>query len=165
MTNESSQAAESSSSNTISVAHNSVSDSDNIITNCHIVQLVLFHKDSLENEVKVYALLDNASDTTFVITQVQQELGIEGVETSLNLSTMLGREELAVERVDGLIAPCLDRRAQVELPKAYARQSIPGRWDQIPKPEIFLEWPHLKKISRWNPAIQREPGDWHVNRL
>ena len=39
----------------------------------------------------------------------------------------------------------LDKRAQVELPKAYARQSIPSRRDQIPTPEIVEKWPHLHK--------------------
>ena len=107
---------------------------------------MLFHKDNPDKEVKVYALLDDASDTTFVTTQVQHELGIEGVETSLNLSTMLGRETLSVRRVEGLIVQRLDKRAQVELPKAYARQSIPSRRDQIPTPEIVDKWPHLNKI-------------------
>ena len=97
---------------------------------------MLFHKDNPDKEVKVYALLDDASDTTFVTTQVQHELGI-GVETSLNLSTMLGRETLSVRRVEGLIVQCLDKRAQVELP---------SRRDQIPTPEIVDKWPHLNKI-------------------
>ena len=56
----------------------------------------LFHKANPEKQIKVYALLDDASDTTFVTTQVKEKLGIEGVQTSLNLSTMLGREVLEV---------------------------------------------------------------------
>ena len=134
------------SSNAISQAHNAVADPVHIVTNCGIVEVVLFHKDNPEKEMKVYALLDDASDTTFVTTQVQQELGIEGVKTSLDLSTMLGREKLMVERVDGLVARRLDGRTQVELPKAYARQSIPCRRDQIPTPEIADKWPHFEKI-------------------
>ena len=41
----------------------------------------------------------------------------------------------------------LDRRAKADLPKAYARDSIPSRKDQIPTPEIADKWPHLKKIK------------------
>ena len=122
---------ESANSNATNVAHNSVADSASIITNCRIVQVVLFHKDNRDKKVKVYALLDGASDTTFVTTQVQHELGIEGVETSL-----LGRKTLSVRRVEGLTVQRLDKRAQVELPKAYARRSIPSRRDQIPTTEI-----------------------------
>ena len=121
-------------------------DPIHIVTNCRIVEVVLFHKDNPEKEMKVYALLDDARDTTFVTTQVQQELGVEGVKTSLDLSTMLGREKLMVEKVDGLVACRLDRRTQVDLPKAYTRQSIPCRQDQIPTPEIADKWPHFEKI-------------------
>ena len=47
-------------------------------------------------------------------TQVQRELGIKGVETSLDLSTMLGRQRIAVERIDGLIVQQLDKRTEVD---------------------------------------------------
>lgn len=87
---------ESASSNLISVVHGSAGESASVITNCRIVQVILFHKNNPVKTVKVYALLDDASDTTFVTTQVQHELGIESVETSLDLSTMLGRERLTV---------------------------------------------------------------------
>ena len=49
----------------------------------------MFHKKNTDKAIQVYALLDDASDTTFVTTQVQRELGINGVQTSLDLSTML----------------------------------------------------------------------------
>ena len=138
---------ESGSSNLVSVVHNSAEEPVNVITNCRIVQVILFHKNNPVKSVKVYALLDDASDTTFVTNQVQRELGIEGVETSLDLSTMLGRERLTVQRVDGLVVQNLDKRIQIDLPKAYARQSIPSRRDQIPRPETASNWPHLRRIQ------------------
>ena len=104
----------------------------------------------------MYALLDDASDTTFVTTQVQEKLGMEGVQTSLNLSTMLGREVLEVERIDGLIVQRLDGRVQVDLPKAYARESIPSRRDQIPTPEVADKWPHLQKIRDKIPPYDKD---------
>ena len=91
---ESKPAPESSNSNAISAAHSSVPGNASLITNCRIVLVDLFHKACPEKQIKVYALLDDASDTTFVTTQVQEKLGMEGVQTSLNLSTMLGREVL-----------------------------------------------------------------------
>ena len=139
--------AESASSNLINVAHSSATEPTSVITNCRIIQVILFHEDNPEKAVKVYALLDDASDTTFVTTQVQRELGTEGVETSLDLSTMLGRERITVERIDGLVVQHIDKHTEVELPKAYARQSIPSRQDQIPRPETVNSWPHLKKIQ------------------
>lgn len=144
---EKSPPADSANSNLISVVNNSSSEPGNVITNCRIVQVVLFHKENPLKTVNVYALLDDASDTTFVTTQVTRELNIEGVGTYLDLCTMLGRERLAVKRVDGLVVQRLDKRAQVELPKAYARESIPSRRDQIPRPETANNWPHLMKIK------------------
>ncbi|XP_068689528.1 uncharacterized protein [Montipora foliosa] len=44
--------------------------------------------DDSVKAVKVYALLEDASNTTFVTTQVERELGIDGVETCLDLSTI-----------------------------------------------------------------------------
>ena len=139
--------AESASSHLITVVHSSTAESASVITNCRIIQVMLFHKDNTEKAIKVYALLDNASDTTFVTTQVQHELGIKGVQTSLDLSTMLGRQRIAVERIDGLVVQRLDKRTEIELPKTYARETIPSRRDQIPRPEIINSWPHLRKIQ------------------
>ena len=106
--------AGSASSNLISVTHSSATESASIITNCRIIQVLLFHKDNPAKAIKVYALLDDASDTTFVTTQVQRELGIKSVESSLDLSTMLGRQRIAVERIDGLIVQQLDKRTEVD---------------------------------------------------
>ena len=147
---------ESASSNVISVVHSSAGESAGVITHCRIVQVILFHKNNPVKTVKVYALLDDASDTTFVTTQVQRELGIEGVETSLDLSTMPGRERLMVQRVDGLVVQHFDRRIQIELRKAYARQSIPSRRDQIPRPETADNWPHLKRIQDEIPPCEEK---------
>ena len=105
------------------------------------------HRDYPKKEAKVYALLDDASDTTFITTKVQQALGIEGVETELTLSTMSGKEVISVSRIDGLVAERLDRRAKVDLPKTYAKESIPCRGNQIPTPEMADKWPHLKKMK------------------
>ena len=139
--------AESTSSHLISVVHSSAAESASVITNCRIIQVMLFHKDNTEKAIKVYALLDDASDTTFVTTQVQRKLGIKGVQTSLDLSTMLGRQRIAVERIDGLVVQRLDKRTEIELPKTYARETIPSRRDQIPRPEIINSRPHLRKIQ------------------
>ena len=64
--------------------------------------------------------------------------------------------QLEVERIDGLIVQRLDRRIQVELPKAYARESIPSRQDQIPTPEVADKWPHLQKIRDKIPPYEKD---------
>ena len=148
--------AESASSHLISLVHNSAEESASVITNCRIIQVNLFHKDNTDKAIKVYALLDDASDTTFVTTQVQRELGINGVQTSLDLSTMLGRQRISVERIDGLVVQRLDKRTEIELPKTYARETIPSRRDQIPRPETVNSWPHLRRIQAKIPPYDED---------
>lgn len=65
--------------------------------------VVLYHKDNPSKEIKTYALFDDTSDTTFVTNKVKSELGVEGVNTSLNLSTMHGCKVIPVSRIDGLM--------------------------------------------------------------
>ena len=112
-----------------------------------MVPVLLFHQDDPVKAVKVYVLLDNVSDMTFITTQVQRELGVVGVETCLDLSTILGSERLTVKKVDGLVVQRLDKHAQVQLPKAHIKETIPSRRDQIPRPEIVKNWPRLKRIQ------------------
>ena len=130
--------AGSASSNLISVTHSSATESASIITNCQIIQVLLFHKDNPAKAIKVYALLDDASDTTFVTTQVQRELGIKSVESSLDLSTMLGRQRIAVERSNLTNAPKLTK--------------------------TMNNWPHLKRIQGKIPPYD-EDRYWPANRL
>lgn len=106
--------------------------------------------------MKVYALLDDASDTIFVTTKVQEVLGLKGVDTKLTLSTMSGKEVISVSRIDGLVAERLDRRAKVELPKSYTRESIPCRENQITIPEMADRWSHLKKIKDKIPKLEAD---------
>lgn len=125
----------------------SVVDWHSVITNSLIIPVFVHHKNNPGNKVMIYALLDDASDTKFITTNVKEKLGIPGVSSKLILSTMLGREEVSVSRVDGLIVERIDQCVQVELPKTYSRDRIPSRRDQIPRPEVATAWPHLKKIE------------------
>jgi len=61
-----------------------------------------------------------------------------------------------VERNDGLVVQCLDKHTEVELPKAYARQSIPSRRDQIARAETVNNWPYLKKIQDKIPPYDKK---------
>ena len=82
-------AVESAQSKATSVVHSSTSAART--TTCIILPVILYHKDKTDIQVKTYALLDDASDTTFVTTSIKEQLGIEGIETNLNLSTMHSR--------------------------------------------------------------------------
>ena len=118
-----------------------------------IIPVILHHKANPGIEVTVYALLDDASDTAFIKSIVKEKFGVQCIETTLNLSTMLGREEISVYKGNGLIVERIER---VELPKTYSRDQIPSRRDQIPRPEVADRWPHLTKIKHKIIAYQED---------
>ena len=89
--NESWPAPKSSNSNMFSDTQRSGPDNTSLITTCQIVLVDLFH-----NTNPVYALLKDASDITFITTQMQEKL-VQVFKTSLKLSTMIGRQVLEAE--------------------------------------------------------------------
>ena len=133
------------SSNTSHVCH--TVGEGNSVTTSMIIPVWLHHKDNPDKEVLVYALLDDASDSTFIKSETLRDLGLKGPEIKLNLYTMLGKEEICVEKISGLVVKRIDKRVEIELPKLYSRASIPFRRNQIPTPEVAKEWPHLTKIA------------------
>ena len=79
----------------------------NVIT-AIFVPVILSHKDRPNIETRVYALLDDGSDSTFVRNSVLKDLGVSGTELSLRLNTMHGQTSVPVYRVDGLTIQRLD---------------------------------------------------------
>jgi len=127
---------------------------DSNVINSLIIPVWLHHKDRPQSEVLVYALLDNASDTTFVKSSILKKLGVEGPGVNLKLYTMHGRTEIPVQKVEGLMVERFDKRVQIELPKVYLRDAIPSRRNQIPRPETASRWPHLQRIQDKIPPYQ-----------
>ena len=76
------------------ISNCSSTDSQQVVINSLIVPVWLHHKDSPKREIMTYALLDEARDTTFIKSEVLKNLGPKGPEVKLNLSTMLGRQEI-----------------------------------------------------------------------
>ena len=112
-----------------------------------ILPVLLHHKNNPDLEIMVYALLDDASVTTFVTTKVLEDVKTIGVNVKLDLSTMLGKEEIPTQRVDGLVFRRIDKRVDISLPKTYSKEKIPFRRNQIPTPEASERWSYLKRIT------------------
>ena len=75
------------------------------MTSSMILLVWLYHQDKPNCQVMVYALLDPASNGTFIKHQTMKKLGIDGVETHLQLSTMHGTEVIATQKVIGRLEP------------------------------------------------------------
>ena len=59
-----------------------------------IVPVWLHHNENPEREILVYALLDDQSDTTFILETALDQLGVEGHNTQLSLSTLHAEGEV-----------------------------------------------------------------------
>ena len=69
---------------------------------------------------------------------------------------MHGENSIPAQEVEGLVVQKLDKDAVVELPKAYSREAIPARRNQIPTPEIASKWSHLETIKDKVPPMQNK---------
>ena len=91
-----------------------------------------------------------------LVVSIQRDLGLKGTEGSLKLDTMHGENSIPAQEVKGLVVQKLDKDAVVELLKAYSREAIPARINQIPTPEIASKWSHLEMIKDKIPPMQNK---------
>ena len=125
----------------------SATGSDKATTNTMIVPVYLHHQSNPDLQVMVYALHDPASNGTFIREDIVRELQVDGVKTQLQLNTMHGTEVIPTRKVDGLFVSRVDKEFQIKLPKAFTREEIPSKRDEIPRPESAAQWPHLHRIA------------------
>ncbi|KAJ8028733.1 hypothetical protein HOLleu_31057 [Holothuria leucospilota] len=127
---------------------NCMSGAGNISMSSLTLPVYVSHKDSPENEVLVYALLDTQSDTTFVTERTCDLLGVEGTKTALMLSTLSAKNQVVnSSRVEGLVVRGYNTSLGISLPTAFSRCSIPANRAHIPTPEMARQWSHLQGIA------------------
>jgi len=136
---------EESTQETIRATNNCVNCSE--ITTSMILPVWIHHKNDPDRRVKVYAVLDDQSDTCFVTDDVIDKLGVTGPVIQLELGTMHAIEKIDTQRIDDLVVSRFDGKVNIPLPKAYTRTHIPGQRGQIPRPETARQYDHLEKIA------------------
>ncbi|CAB4007120.1 Hypothetical predicted protein, partial [Paramuricea clavata] len=119
------------------------------ISHSLIVPVWLHHKTNPNHKIMVYALLDEQSDTCFVKDSVLDEVGVDGPEVQLEISTVLARETVNSQKIAGLTVRGVNETSEITLPGTYAREVIPARHGQIPRPESARKWSHLEKIAEF----------------
>ena len=112
-----------------------------------IVPVWIHHRKDISKTLLTNALLDEQSDACFVKENLLRELGVNGPEVELKLSTVLAEKIIKSRRIEGLVVHGCNQDIEIRLPKSYSRSSIPARKSQIRRPESAMIWPHLQKIS------------------
>ena len=147
---------EESTKETVTATNNCVNCS--YTTTSMILPVWIHHKDDRDRRVKVYAVLDDQSDTCFITDDVTNYLGVTGPAVNLELGTMHAVENIDTQRIDGLIVSRFDGQVDIPLPKAYTRRHIPGLRGLVPRPETARKYEHLENI-----ADEIPPYDEHLS--
>jgi hypothetical protein len=91
-----------------------------------LVPVWLHHKTNPNHKIMVYALLDE---------QLLDEVGVDGPEVQLEISTVLARETVNSRKIAGLTV----RGVEITLSGTYAGEVIQARHGQIPRPDTLGE--------------------------
>ena len=113
-----------------------------------IVPVYVSHKDNPTQERLVYALLDNQSDTSFVLEDTRKALGLNGPKVNLSLSTMFAEDcRISCYKVNGLLVRAFNADKKIPLPSVYSRPIMPANRAHIPSIEMAKRWAHLQFLK------------------
>ncbi len=120
-----------------------------------IVPVWLSHNNSPKKETLVYAILDNQSDTTFILKKIADEQGLPSTDVQLLLSTMLAENQLInSNKIMGLSVRGFVDNEKIGIPSASTREIMPAHRDHIPTPNTAKNWPYLHKLAEKIPPLQ-----------
>ncbi|XP_067332746.1 uncharacterized protein [Channa argus] len=101
-----------------------------------------------ENELLVYALLDNQSDTTFILKERAETLNTQREPVQLKISTLSSRNTvIPSQRLNGLQVRGFYSSKKIPLPTTYSREFIPVNVSHIPTQKTARAWPHLEHLA------------------
>ncbi|XP_068713049.1 uncharacterized protein [Montipora foliosa] len=96
---------------------------------------------------RVYAIIDEQSNSSLISSELADELGAEGPLEKYYLSTCSSNREMKYgRRVTGTIIRALNGTA-LDLPTLIECNSIPRDKREVPTPEMARSFPHLKEIA------------------
>ncbi|XP_051816280.1 uncharacterized protein LOC127537608 [Acanthochromis polyacanthus] len=128
-------------------SHRVVQDIDSTHTSS-VMPVWLSTTSNPENEVLLYALLDNQSDTTFILQEKADNLDTQKFPVQLKLSTLSSRDTIIPsQKLTGLQVRGFYSSKKIALPATYTREFIPANLSHIPTPKTARAWPHLEHLA------------------
>lgn len=129
------------------ISHRVVQDMNNTHTSS-VMPVWLSTTSNPESEVLLYALLDNQSDTTFVLQEKADALETQKEPVQLKLSTLSSRSTvIPSQKLTGLQVRGFHSSKKISLPVTYTREFIPANLSHIPTPKTARAWPHLEHLA------------------
>ena len=119
-----------------------------VTDNAMIVPVWIRHKDSPNKEILQYAILDDQLNVSFILRNLCNCLGVQGLQTELLLSTMQeSKAHVQSHGIRDLEVLDYHREHMVKLPIMFESDIIPSNHSQIPRPEVAAEWELLQVIA------------------
>lgn len=110
-----------------------------------IVEVKVYPKGQ-SNSVQTYALLDNASTSTFCSEKLVRDLGILGEKVESSLTTLEKKSSVTETRAVSLSVEGVDSSVEIELPMVYTVKEIPVREENVAIEGELKQWPHFKGL-------------------
>ena len=113
-------------------------------------------KDS-DQSVITYAFLDNGSNSSFSTELLMKQLGINGQQVKISLSTLEKKNSTTNSfLVRDLLVSDFDENEWISLPTLYTRTEIPVSSSDVPTQDDVDQWPHLQGV--FLPRLDTEVG-------
>lgn len=120
-----------------------------------IIPVWLSSSDCPSKEVLTYAMLDNQSDSTFILNDLTKVITAKSVPMKLKLTTMTSLSSIVdTTAVSNLTVRGMYSDEKITIPVSYTQDYIPAEAAQIPTRDTASKWPHLKNIVNSIPALQ-----------
>lgn len=116
-------------------------------TTSMILPLLIHHKDNPDRRVKVYAVLDDHSDTCFITDDVRKSLGVTGPAVKLELGTMHALKNIDTQKVEGLIVSRYDGQVNIPPQRRIQETLYQACVDRPPPPETARKKSIVKTIA------------------
>ena len=105
--------------------------------------------------ITTYALLDSGSTNTFCSKRLLNDLGIEGQKQKLCLTTLEKQDSLMDTELVCLELIDMNGTTGLQLPRVFAKATLPINIENIVMRQDVLVWPHLRDIHLTKIEVRR----------
>ena len=128
-----------------------------------MVPVLLCSKDKPEKALKVYAIIDNCSQGTFISEKALESLGVSGTPTSITIETTIASESFSSKVVNNLVIRCSEAHhisypdsPVINLPATYSRPILPDHSGDVASKENALMFESMKSIAELLPEYDSQ---------
>ena len=123
------------------------------IMSLSVQPMLLSHKTSPDKVLKVYGMLDNCSQDSFINQDVLDNFDIKGTDTKICIKTMTGTVSEDSQIVEGFVVSDVNDTNMISLPRLFTGKSLLIDKDEIPTVDKAKHLPHLESIVKEIPDI------------